>query len=89
VTFPLLGPSVTTCIFMSLTNAMKVFDIILALTKGGPGGSTYSATLDIYREAFQNNNYGLGSAKALIFFLLVLLITQIVMKFMNSREVDL
>lgn len=37
VIFPLLGPSITTCMFMSLTNSLKVFDIILALTKGGPG----------------------------------------------------
>jgi len=89
VTLPLLGPSITTCIFMSLTNAVKVFDIILALTKGGPGGATYSATLDIYREAFQNNNYGLGSAKSLVFFVIVLIITQAVLRIMNSREVDL
>lgn len=89
VTLPLLGPSITTCIFMSLTNAVKVFDIILALTKGGPGGSTYSVTLDIYREAFQNNNYGLGSAKSLVFFIIVLLITQVVLRIMNSREVDI
>lgn len=89
VTLPLLGPSITTCVFMSLTNALKVFDIILALTKGGPGGTTYSATLDIYREAFQNNNYGLGSAKSLVFFVAVLVITQVAMKIMKSREVDL
>lgn len=89
VTLPLLGPSITTCIFMSLTNAVKVFDIILALTKGGPGGSTYSVTLDIYREAFQNNNYGLGSAKALVFFVIILVITQLVLKAMRSKEVDL
>lgn len=89
VTLPLLGPSITTCIFMSLTNAVKVFDIILALTKGGPGGSTYSVTLDIYREAFQNNNYGLGSAKSLVFFVVILVITQLVLKFMHSKEVEL
>ena len=87
VVLPLLGPSITTCMFMSLTNSLKVFDIILALTKGGPGGSTYSATLDIYREAFQNNNYGLGSAKALVFFVFVLIVTQVVLKIFESREV--
>lgn len=87
VVLPLLGPSITTCIFMSLTNSLKVFDIILALTKGGPGGATYSATLDIYREAFQNNNYGLGSAKAIVFFVIVLILTQIVLKIFESREV--
>ncbi len=88
VILPLLGPSITTCMFMSLTNSLKVFDIILALTKGGPGGATYSATLDIYREAFQNNNYGLGSAKAIVFFVIVLILTQVVLKVFERREVE-
>ena len=88
VTLPLLKPSIITCVFMSLTNSLKVFDIILALTKGGPGESTYSATMDIYREAFQKNNYGLGSAKAIVFFVIVLVITQLVMKLMNSIDKD-
>ena len=88
VILPLLGPSITTCVFMSLTNSLKVFDIILALTKGGPGGATYSATLDIYREAFQNNHYGLGAAKSLLFFMIVLALTQLVLKLFESREVE-
>ncbi len=89
VTLPLLGPSMTTCIFMSLTNGLKVFDIILALTKGGPGTATYSTTMQIYQEAFTNNNYGLGSAQAIIYFLVVLIITQVVLKVMSRKEVDL
>ena len=89
IVLPLLTPSITTCIFMSLTNSLKVFDIILALTKGGPGASTYSVTLDIYREAFQNNNYGYGAAKSLVFFLIVLLLTQIVLGGFKRKEVDL
>lgn len=89
VTLPLLGPSITTCIFMSLTNGLKVFDIILALTKGGPGASTYSVTLQIYKEAFQNNNYGLGSAESIVYFLVVLVVTQLVLKMFSSREVEL
>ena len=74
---------------MSLTNGLKVFDIILALTKGGPGTSTYSATLQIYNEAFTNNNYGLGSAEAILYFIVVLVITQLVLKVMSRREVEL
>lgn len=89
VTLPLLGPSMTTCIFMSLTNGLKVFDIILALTKGGPGRASYSATLQIYNEAFTNNNFGLGSAQAILYFLFVLVITQVVLKAMSRKEVDL
>jgi raffinose/stachyose/melibiose transport system permease protein len=86
VTLPLLAPSITTCVLLSLINSLKVFDIILALTRGGPGGATYSATLEIYREAFQNNNYGFGSAKALGFFVLVLLLTFLVQRFFRSQE---
>lgn len=86
VVLPLLGPSVSTCVFMALTNSLKVFDVILALTGGGPGGATYSATLEIYREAFQNSHYGLGSAKAILFFVIVLGITQLVLKGFERRE---
>lgn len=89
VTLPLLGPSITTCIFMSLTNGLKVFDIILALTKGGPGTSTYSTTMQIYQEAFTNNNYGMGSAEAIIYFIVVLITTQLVLRILSKREVDL
>ena len=74
---------------MSLTNSLKVFDIILALTKGGPGGSTYSATLQIYKDAFTNNNYGLGSAESIVYFLFVLVVTQLVLKAFSKKEVDL
>jgi len=89
IVLPLLGSSITTCTFLSLINSLKVFDTILALTKGGPGGATYSVTLEIYREAFQNNNYGLGSAKSLVFFVIVLILTQIILKGFGKREVEL
>ncbi len=89
VILPLLTPSITICMFMAITNGLKVFDIILALTKGGPGTATNSSTLDIYRDAFTNNNLGLGSAKALVFFFIVLLITQGILKFFKSKEVEL
>lgn len=89
ITLPLLMPSITTCMFLSLTNSIKVFDIIVSLTNGGPGGSTSSLTFDIYKEAFVNNSYGYGTAKSLILFLCVLIITLAQVKFFKSREVEL
>jgi raffinose/stachyose/melibiose transport system permease protein len=86
VILPLLAPSISTCAFMSLTNSLKVFDIILALTRGGPAGSTYSVTLGIYRDAFQSNRYGLGSAESLLFFGIVLILTQIVMRVFKAED---
>jgi len=88
VKFPLLGPSITVCMFMSFTNAIKVFDVIISLTDGGPGGSTRSVTIDVYTDAFQNNMYGYGSAKALILFGVVVLVTFFLLRFFKAREVE-
>ena len=88
VTLPMLAPAVTTCVFYALVNSIKVFDVILSLTGGGPGGSTYSVTYDIYREAFQNNAYGYGTAKAMILFVVVLIITMVQLKFFKGKEIE-
>ncbi|MEA4890614.1 MAG: sugar ABC transporter permease [Clostridiaceae bacterium] len=88
ITLPMLAPSLTTAFFMALVNSIKVFDIIFSLTGGGPGGSTYSVTFNVYVEAFQNNNYGYGTAKALILFLAVVIITTLQLRFFKSREVE-
>jgi len=89
VTIPLIMPSVTTCVFLALTNSIKIFDVIISLTNGGPGGSTTSITYDIYKEAFQNNSYGYGTAKALVLFVAILLITLVQVTFFKKKEVEM
>jgi raffinose/stachyose/melibiose transport system permease protein len=88
ITLPLLAPSITVSVFMALTNSIKVFDVILSLTGGGPGGSTYSVAFDIYRDTFQNNTYGYGTAKALILFVAVLIITILQLTYFKRQEVE-
>lgn len=88
ITLPLLAPSITISVFMALTNSIKVFDVILSLTGGGPGGTTYSIAYDIYRDTFQNNLYGYGTAKALILFVAVLLVTLIQLTLFKRREIE-
>ena len=88
ITLPLLAPSITISVFMALTNSIKVFDVILSLTGGGPGGTTYSIAYDIYRDTFQNNLYGYGTAKALILFVAVLFVTIIQLNLFKRREVE-
>lgn len=72
---PLIMPAITICLFLTTSNAFKMFDLNLSLTKGGPGTSTQSLAYNIYAEALINNRYGLGTAKALLFFLAVSAIT--------------
>jgi raffinose/stachyose/melibiose transport system permease protein len=71
IIIPLVIPAVTVCIFLALSWTTKMFDVIYALTQGGPFGSTETFAMNIYYEAFSSNNYGLGSAKAIVFFLVV------------------
>lgn len=88
ITLPLLTPSVTISVFMALTSSIKVFDVILSLTGGGPGGTTYSVAYDIYRDTFQDNLYGYGTAKALILFVAVLIITILQLTIFKRKEVE-
>jgi raffinose/stachyose/melibiose transport system permease protein len=88
VTFPLLMPAVTICLLTSLTFAFKLFDIIMVFTKGGPANSTITVAYDIYREAFVYNNYGMATAKSLIFVIFVLMVTAVQLKFTKSKEIE-
>jgi raffinose/stachyose/melibiose transport system permease protein len=88
ISLPMLMPSITTSIFMSLTASIKLFDVIVSLTGAGPGRATASIAYDIYTETFLNNRYGYGTAKAMVLFLVVLIITVVQVKFFKDKEVE-
>lgn len=89
VTFPMIYPALTIGIFLALSTSFKVFDAVFALTGGGPGRSTQVIAINIVEEAFRfNQRFGYASAKAIILFLIVLLITLIQLLIMKRREVE-
>lgn len=85
---PLIMPAVTVCLFLAISWSFKMFDLNLSLTKGGPYRSTESLAMNVYNEAFLNNRYGLGTAKSLIFFLVVAVITLIQVRLTKQKEVE-
>lgn len=85
---PLIMPAVTVSLFLAISWSFKMFDLNLSLTKGGPFKSTESVALNIYNEAFLNNRYGLGTAKALLFFVIVAIISLIQVRITKSKEVE-
>jgi len=89
IVLPLVVPAFTICLFLSLSIAFKVFDLNLALTNGGPFNSTQMVAHNIYAEAFQKNRFGLGSAKAFLFFVAVALLSLAQVMFTRKREVSL
>lgn len=89
ISLPMILPAVTIGIFLTLNSSFKVFDAVYALTGGGPGRATQVVALNIFEEAFHmNNRYGYASAKAMILFLIVFLITMAQLWFMKRRELE-
>ncbi len=90
ITFPLIRPALTICIFWTLNSAFQVFDVIFALTGGGPGRATQSVALNIYAEAFSGNiRYGYATAKSMVLFLIIFLITILQLRIMKRKEQEL
>ncbi|MDR1470667.1 MAG: sugar ABC transporter permease [Spirochaetaceae bacterium] len=88
ITIPLVMPSITITMFMTIANSFKMFDQNLALTAGGPGKTTVMVALDIYTTFYNRfGQEGVGQAKAMMFFLLVVLITLVQIQFTRRREV--
>ncbi|WP_227935979.1 carbohydrate ABC transporter permease [Alkalihalobacillus deserti] len=88
IIIPLILPAFTICFFLTISMAFKIFDLNLSLTGGGPFNSTQSVAINIYQEAFTNNNYGLGSAKSILFFVIVAIITTLQVMITKKKEVE-
>ena len=89
VTIPMVMPSVTICLFLTITNAFKLFDANLALTDGAPSRQTAMVALDIYKTFYGAiGSQGTGQAKAVIFFLLLAIVSLVQLKITRKREVE-
>ncbi len=88
ITIPMIMPAISICLLTSLTFSFKLFDIILVFTKGGPANTTVTVAYNIYKEAFSKSNYGMATAKSLIFVMFVLAVTLIQMRITKSKEIE-
>ena len=89
ITLPLLMPAISSSITINLIGGLKLFDIITALTSGGPGYDTHSLSTLVHRTYFGSENAGYASAIGLISFLLIMVLSNIVVKYLEKKEVDL
>ncbi len=89
ITIPMVMPSVTICLFLTLTNSFKLFDQNLALTGGAPARETAMLALDIYNTFYGRTGWqGVGQAKAVVFFLIVAIIAFVQLKITSRNEVE-
>ena len=89
VTIPMVMPSITICLFLSIANSFKMFDQNLALTGGGPSNKTAMLALDIFNTFYGKVGFeGVGQAKAVVFFIIVAGIAMTQLAFTRKKEVE-
>ena len=89
VKIPMVMPSITICLFMTISNSFKLFDQNLALTAGAPSKKTAMLALDIYSTFYGRTGFeGVGQAKAVLFFIIVAAIALTQLLITRSKEVE-
>ena len=91
IKIPMIMQSITICVFLTLTNSFKLFDQNMALTNGEPMNTTTMLALNIYKTFYNRTGpqwKGLGQAKAVIFCILVVLISFGQLRATRSKEVQ-
>ncbi|MBR2317074.1 MAG: sugar ABC transporter permease, partial [Spirochaetales bacterium] len=86
ITLPLLAPSMTISFFITLTNSLKCFEIMLALTNGA--NKTTSFVLNVYFEAFKQERVGYSTAQAIILLLIIMAISIVQLSIMKKKELQ-
>lgn len=89
ITIPLLMPSITSSVTINLIGGLKLFDVISALTGGGPGYDTNSMSTLIHRLYFGSERAGYASAVGLVFFVFIMIISNIVVGALQRKQVEM
>ena len=89
LTFPLIIPFFSINMVLCMKNFLMVFDQIMALTKGGPAQSTESISFLIYNNGMSGGKFGFQSANAVVFFIMIVVISVAQMRFTGKKEEQL
>lgn len=88
VTVPMLAPSFTVCIVGITTGSLKVYDLLVASTRGGPGRASTSIIYQTYTTAINGRQYGYGSAMSVSLVLVLLLVALVQVKILKKKEIQ-
>ena len=88
ITFPMIASFFTINVVLSFKNFLNVFDHIIPLTNGGPGTSTESISLVIYRGGFEGGEFAYQTANAVLFFVVIVVFSLFQLRILQRREVS-
>lgn len=89
VMVPLLGPSFTMCIVLTLTTALREFGTVMAATGGGPAKASETAAIFIYQNLYSYQKAGYGQAVGIVFMVILVALGTGLNRFFRSREVEM
>lgn len=89
ITMPLLIPSISSAVILNLIGGLKLYDVVVSLTNGGPGYTTHSLTSYISNQYFQGEKAGYAAAIGIFTFLFILLVSSVGNRFFAKREVEM
>jgi len=89
ITLPMLAPALTICIVGITTGSLKVYDLLVASTNGGPGRASTSIIYYTYSTAINGRQYGYGSALTISVVFALLLVALVQVKVLKQREVQM
>lgn len=89
IVLPMLVPSISIVLVLRTVEAFKVFDIIYAMTRGGPVNGTQTIAYYAYTTAFSDQNFGIGSALSYIIVIVVLIMTAVYLRLLRRSEMSL
>ncbi|MFR0026798.1 MAG: carbohydrate ABC transporter permease [Eisenbergiella sp.] len=89
ITFPLLLPSISSAVVLNLIGGLKLYDVIISLSGGGPGFSTHSLASYVSNQYFKAQNAGYSAAVGIFTFLFIMVVSNIFTNYFNKREVDM
>ncbi|WP_221569115.1 carbohydrate ABC transporter permease [Alkalihalobacillus sp. TS-13] len=89
ITFPLIAPFFTINMVLAMKNFLMAFDQIIALTNGGPGQATESISLLIYKGGFEGGEFAYQSANAVIYFIIIVVVSIFQIRVLQKREVEM
>ena len=86
ITFPLLIPTLFTLLTLVIIASFKSYNIIMALTEGGPGGASRTLSFKIYEDSFRYGYYSIGAAESVFFATFIIIINRIFNRVRSSWE---
>ena len=88
VTLPLLGPTIRVSVFLSMIGALQLFEMVWVMTAGGPVNASSTMAIAMFKAGFRSNQFGYGSALAVILFVFCLVVALLYQRFVLRRDTE-